>query len=62
MAKVLDERRVASLSDLHQADLAAFDELMEQLSPTYGKSVKDAARSLATLRELGTRSGRPGLA
>ncbi|CAO4135486.1 hypothetical protein OFEAOIEE_LOCUS3230 [Methylorubrum extorquens] len=54
-AKLLSENRLIRVTDLRQSHFAEFVDLLRSISPSYGKSPRDAGRSTAELREIGAK-------
>ena len=54
-AKLLAENGLIAVTDLRQSHFAALVDLLRSVSPSYGKSPRDADRSTAELREIGAK-------
>jgi hypothetical protein len=54
-AKLLAENGLIRVNDLRQSHFAELVDLLRSVSPSYGKSPRDAERSTAELREIGAK-------
>lgn len=54
-AKLLAENSLIRVTDLRQSHFAELVDLLRSVSPSYGKSPRDAERSTAELREIGAK-------